>query len=65
MALGKTMGDIAGAFQSIVTVEYIRGVKTNNWKSFHKNYGDAIIGNISSVMTRICFEYEIVSEIIH
>lgn len=65
VSLGKTLGDMVGAFQSIVTVEYIRGVKTNNWQSFHKNYGNAIIGNISFVMTRNYFEYEIISGIIH
>jgi REP element-mobilizing transposase RayT len=45
---GKTLGDMIGAFQSIVTVEYIRGVKTNDWQSFHKklwqrNYWEHII----------------------
>jgi len=32
----KTVGDMVGAFQSIVTVEYIRGVKNNNWERFDK-----------------------------
>lgn len=44
----KTVGDMVGAFQSIVTVEYIRGVKTLNWQPFDKklwqrNYWEHII----------------------
>jgi len=31
---GKTVGDMVGAFESITTVEYIRGVKNKNWKPF-------------------------------
>ncbi len=31
----KTIGDIVGAFQSIVTVEYIRGVKRFGWQPFN------------------------------
>ncbi|MDN3655736.1 hypothetical protein QWZ08_08870 [Ferruginibacter paludis] len=30
----KTVGDIVGAFQSIVTVEYIRGVNQLGWQQF-------------------------------
>ena len=30
-----TVGGIIGAFQSIVTVEYIRGVKNHGWQSFN------------------------------
>jgi putative transposase len=33
----KTVGDMVGAFQSIVTVKYIHGVKKLNWKTFHQN----------------------------
>ena len=49
----KTLGDIVGAFQSITTVEYIRGVKTKNWKPFDKkiwqrNYWEHIIRNEKS-----------------
>ena len=33
---GKTVGDIIGAFESITTVEYIRGVKNNNWQTFDR-----------------------------
>ncbi len=44
----KTVGDIAGAFQSIVTVEYIRGVKQLGWQPFNgklwqRNYWEHII----------------------
>ncbi len=44
----KTVGDMVGAFKSIVTVEYIRGVKQNNWQPFHgklwqRNYWEHII----------------------
>jgi REP element-mobilizing transposase RayT len=44
----KTIGDMVGAFQSIVTVEYIRGVKQLGWKTFNgklwqRNYWEHII----------------------
>jgi putative transposase len=44
----KTVGDIVGAFQSIVTVEYIRGVKQLGWQPFNgklwqRNYWEHII----------------------
>jgi putative transposase len=47
---GKTVGDMVGAFQSIATVEYIRGVKNNNWQPFdgklwQRNYWEHIIRN--------------------
>lgn len=46
----KTLGDMVGAFQSIVTVKYIRGVKNKGWKPFDKkllqrNYYEHIIRN--------------------
>lgn len=46
----KTLGDIIGAFESITTVEYIRGVKNNNWQPFdgklwQRNYWEHIIRN--------------------
>jgi hypothetical protein len=46
----KTVGDIVGAFHSIVTVEYIRMVKMNKWPPFNKriwqrNYWEHIIRN--------------------
>jgi REP element-mobilizing transposase RayT len=48
-----TLGDIIGAFESITTVEYIRGVKNNNWESFNgklwqRNYWEHIIRNDKS-----------------
>lgn len=44
----KTIGDMIGAFESISTVEYIRGVKTNDWQPFdrklwQRNYWEHII----------------------
>ncbi|MFW5762012.1 MAG: transposase [Cyclobacteriaceae bacterium] len=49
----KRLGDIIGAFESITTVEYIRGVKTKNWKPFNgklwqRNYWEHIIRNEQS-----------------
>lgn len=46
----KTVGDIIGAFKSIITVEYIRGVKTMDWPPFRvrlweRNYYEHIIRN--------------------
>jgi hypothetical protein len=48
----KTVGDIIGAFKSITSNEYIRGVKNNNWQRFEaklwqRNYWEHIIRNIS------------------
>ncbi len=47
-AKNKTVGDMVGAFQSIVTVEYIHGVKTMGWQPFNgklwqRNYWEHII----------------------
>ena len=53
----KTLGDMLGAFQSIVTVDYyIRGVKTKNWRPFNgklwqRNYWEHIIRNEQSYQT--------------
>ncbi|MDR0802758.1 transposase [Fluviicola sp.] len=49
----KTIGDMVGAFQSIVTVEYIRGVKNLGWVPFNgklwqRNYWEHIIRNEQS-----------------
>ncbi len=49
----KTIGEIIGAFKSITTNEYIRGVKTKNWKRFdgklwQRNYWEHIIRNEKS-----------------
>jgi len=48
-----TVGDIIGAFKSISTNEYIRGVRKYNWQSFDKklwqrNYCEHIIRNQKS-----------------
>jgi REP element-mobilizing transposase RayT len=45
-----SLGDIIGAFKSIVTVEYIRSVKELGWKPFykrlwHRNYWESEIRN--------------------
>ena len=58
---GKSVGDMVGAFQSIVTVEYIRGVKTLGWQPFNgklwqRNYWEHIIRNQN--------EYQRISEYI-
>lgn len=47
------LGNMIGAFESITTVEYIRGVKNNNWKRFNgklwqRNYWEHIIRNEKS-----------------
>lgn len=52
---GKPVGDMVGAFESITTVEYIRGVKNNNWQTFDKklwqrNYWEHIIRNEQSYL---------------
>ncbi|MEA3444528.1 MAG: transposase, partial [Bacteroidota bacterium] len=52
----KTVGDMVGAFESITTVEYIRGVKNNNWNPFdgklwQRNYWEHIIRNEKSYNT--------------
>jgi putative transposase len=49
----KTIGDMVGAFQSIVTVEYIRGVKQLGWQPFNgkllqRNYWEHVIRNEQS-----------------
>jgi putative transposase len=49
-AANNTLGDVVGAFQSIVTVKYICGVKTKKWQQFDKklwqrNYWDHIVRN--------------------
>jgi len=44
------LGDIIGAFKSLITHEYVMGVKNNGWKSFdqrlfQRNYYEQIIRN--------------------
>ena len=43
-----TLGDVIGAYKSLTTVEYVRGVKTMDWTPFHgrlwqRNYYDHIV----------------------
>jgi len=50
---GKTVGDMVAAFKSITSVNYIRGIKTKNWKGFNRrlwqrNYWEHIIRNKDS-----------------
>lgn len=45
-----TIGDAMGWFKNMVTNEFLCGVKTNNWQTFDKNYGNIIIGNTLSAM---------------
>ena len=49
----KGLGEIIGAFKSITTNEYIKGVKSNNWQRFNgklwqRNYWEHIIRNEKS-----------------
>ena len=49
----KTIGNMVGAFQSIATVQYIRGVKNSGWEPFNgklwqRNYYEHIIRNEKS-----------------
>lgn len=51
----KTVGDMLGAYQSITTVMYTRGVKNNQWQSFDKklwqrNFYEHIIRNEQSYL---------------
>ena len=46
----RSLGDVVGAYKSITTVEYVRGVKTNGWQGFRgrlwqRNYYERIIRN--------------------
>jgi len=48
--IAPTLGEMVGAFKSITTIKYIRGVKTQNWSQFDKklwqrNYWEHIIQN--------------------
>ena len=50
------LGQIVGAFKSITTNGYIRGVKTDQWESFdgrfwQRNYHEHIIRNEQSLNT--------------
>ena len=46
----RSLGDVVGAYKSITTVEYVRGVKTKGWQGFRgrlwqRNYYERIIRN--------------------
>ena len=48
------MGDVVGAYKSLTTVEYVRGVKTMGWQAFHgrlwqRNYYEHVIRNETSL----------------
>ena len=52
--VAPTLGDVVGAYKSITTVEYIRGVKANAWTPFpgrlwQRNYYDHIVRNNESL----------------
>jgi putative transposase len=52
--VNKSIGDMIGAFKSITTVEYIRGIKTHHWQSFddklwQRNYWEHVIRNEQSL----------------
>ena len=52
-----TLGDVIGAYKSLTTVEYTRGVKTRNWPPFpgrlwHRNYYEHVVRNDES-LTRL------------
>ena len=49
-----TLGDIIGAYKSLTTVEYIRGVKTMDWTPFHgrvwhRNYYEHVVRHDESL----------------
>ena len=49
-----SLGDMIGAFKSITTCEYIKGIKNHNWTSFDKkfwqqNYYEHVIRNEKSL----------------
>ncbi len=53
-----TLGDIVGAFKSITTNEYIKGVDTKSWSQFYKrlwqrNYYEHVIRDEAD-LKRIC-----------
>ena len=48
------LGDVVGAFKSLTTVEYVRGVKTLRWPQFHgklwqRNYFEHVVRNDESL----------------
>jgi REP element-mobilizing transposase RayT len=52
--VAPTVGNVVGAYKSLVTVEYTRGVKTKGWPAFHRrlwqrNFYEHIIRNEASL----------------
>ena len=52
--VAPTLGDIIGAYKSLTTVEYVRGVKTMEWTPFHgrlwqRNYYEHIVRHEDSL----------------
>src|SRR5438132_4002057 len=52
--VAPTIGDIVGAFKSVATLRYIRGVKVHGWPRFHgrllqRNYYEHVIRNEKSL----------------
>lgn len=52
--VAPTLGEIVGAFKSMTTVEYVRGVKTSAWPKFpgrlwQRNYYEHVIRNEDSL----------------
>jgi hypothetical protein len=51
------LGDVIGAFKSLTTVEYVRGVKTKLWSGFQqrlwqRNYFDHVIRDVKDLDRR-------------
>ena len=52
--VAPTLGDVIGAYKSLTTVEYVRGVKTMEWTPFHgrlwqRNYYEHIVRHEDSL----------------
>jgi REP element-mobilizing transposase RayT len=52
--VAPTLGDVIGAYKSVVTVQYTRGVKTHGWTSFRnrlwqRNYYEHVIRDDDSL----------------
>ncbi|SFV71443.1 hypothetical protein MNB_SV-13-1407 [hydrothermal vent metagenome] len=56
------LGEIIGTFKSLTTFEYTLGVKNHGWKPLTKNYGNAIIMNILSVIIHPIYNYHNISK---
>ena len=49
------MGDVIGAYKSLTTLEYTRGVRIQNWPAFHRrlwqrNYYEHVVRNDESLL---------------